>query len=164
MALKFDGRVVVITGAARGIGCATATAFRDEGAEVAEIDKEAGAPFQCDVSDPEEVRAVMQRIILELGRIERGRVFLTAPQIERLHKLIAGEELLRIRRGPAQKGQIVAHCMGQIPLSRVFPQRRSPVPFGKTRSIGAQDHRKVGKFWGFPSQSFIGRDLAGRVR
>ncbi|MET0524331.1 MAG: SDR family NAD(P)-dependent oxidoreductase, partial [Nocardioides sp.] len=35
---RFDGRVAVVTGAARGIGFGTATRFADEGASVAILD------------------------------------------------------------------------------------------------------------------------------
>ncbi len=39
---RFDGRVAVVTGAARGIGFATAQRFADEGARVAILDLDEG--------------------------------------------------------------------------------------------------------------------------
>ena len=39
---RFDGRVAVVTGAARGIGFGTATRFAEEGAAVAILDLDLG--------------------------------------------------------------------------------------------------------------------------
>ena len=40
---RFDGRVVIVTGAARGIGFGTANRFAEEGASVAIIDLDESA-------------------------------------------------------------------------------------------------------------------------
>src|SRR5689334_19582075 len=83
---RFDGRVAVITGAARGIGFGTATRFAEEGASVAVIDLDETAAAEaaaklpvgdgatalgigCDVSDAGSVDAAVERVVEELGGI-----------------------------------------------------------------------------------------------
>ena len=77
----FAGQVVVITGAARGIGAATARAFAAEGAEVALLDLDGdqvaetatalgGLGLACDVTDGDAVTAVMMRICEHFGGLD----------------------------------------------------------------------------------------------
>ena len=79
--MRFQGQVVCITGAGRGIGFALATAFAEAGATVviAELDETAGreaaeklgaAFVQLDVSDAAAVKVAVQAIIAEHGRID----------------------------------------------------------------------------------------------
>ncbi|WP_104107638.1 3-oxoacyl-ACP reductase FabG [Nocardioides sp. 616] len=84
---RFDGRVAVITGAARGIGFGTAQRFAEEGASVAIIDLDEAAASEaaarltssagevraigigCDVTDAASVDAAFERIVADLGGV-----------------------------------------------------------------------------------------------
>ncbi len=61
-----DGKKIVVTGAARGIGAEAAAELRARGAEVVTLDVSDGADVQCDVSDLEGVEAVFA----ELGPVD----------------------------------------------------------------------------------------------
>jgi 2-keto-3-deoxy-L-fuconate dehydrogenase len=73
---ELEGLVAVVTGAASGIGLATALELARRGATVAVVDRDtAGVPeplhaFACDVSDGPGVAATVDRIARELGRID----------------------------------------------------------------------------------------------
>jgi 3-oxoacyl-[acyl-carrier protein] reductase len=65
--MRFQGRTAVVTGAAQGIGAATAALLREQGAEVVRLDRQAGdGVVQCDVTDKEQVDEVFAGI----GRID----------------------------------------------------------------------------------------------
>src|SRR3954467_3610541 len=84
--LNFSGKVALVTGAAAGMGLATATAFAEAGAAVvladfkedavkAAAEELAGAghkaiAVRCDVSDDAQVAAMVDRTVAEFGRLD----------------------------------------------------------------------------------------------
>jgi NAD(P)-dependent dehydrogenase (short-subunit alcohol dehydrogenase family) len=74
MAGRLDGKVCVITGAAGGIGAATAEAFAREGAKVVGVDLHDGSPgdlaLDVDVTDEGAVRDMYARVRDEFGGID----------------------------------------------------------------------------------------------
>jgi NAD(P)-dependent dehydrogenase (short-subunit alcohol dehydrogenase family) len=83
---NYEGKVAFVTGAANGIGQATALAFAQEGADVVVVDlSEEGAkatarmieehgvrarPVKCDVSRSEDVQAALAATIEKFGRLD----------------------------------------------------------------------------------------------
>ncbi|MBV8480696.1 MAG: SDR family oxidoreductase [Actinobacteria bacterium] len=67
--MRLEGRVCIVTGAASGIGRASAELFAAEGATVVAADLE-GAPYRVDVGDEAETIALAGRVVDEHGRID----------------------------------------------------------------------------------------------
>lgn len=83
---RFAGKVAFVTGAASGIGRATAVAFAAEGARLAILDRSEAAlqdtaaavrvaggevlAIACDVSSPEQVAAAVARTVEAFGRLD----------------------------------------------------------------------------------------------
>jgi NAD(P)-dependent dehydrogenase (short-subunit alcohol dehydrogenase family) len=71
-----EGKVVVITGANRGIGAAAVQAFSDAGASVAALSRQPAAaeglvmPLSCDVSDWDQVQRAVAAVLDRWGRID----------------------------------------------------------------------------------------------
>ena len=86
MKISFEGQVALVTGAASGLGLATAKAFAEAGASVALADwneKEVQAAakeladkgyktqgIRCDVSDDAEVEAMVKQTVAKFGRLD----------------------------------------------------------------------------------------------
>ncbi len=74
MAGPLEGKVCVITGAASGIGAASARLFAGRGAHVAGVDLAEGAEGElslvADVTDERQVQEMYERVSGELGRID----------------------------------------------------------------------------------------------
>ncbi|HXG68298.1 MAG TPA: SDR family oxidoreductase [Blastocatellia bacterium] len=84
--LDFSGKVALVTGAAAGMGLATAQAFAEAGAAVvlADVNEEAvkveaeklvaaghkALAIRCDVSDDAQVAAMVERAVAEFGRLD----------------------------------------------------------------------------------------------
>ncbi len=79
---RYEGRVAVVTGSARGIGAATARRFAEEGASVAVLDLDEGQAqrtadglggevkaigVECNVTDAASVETAVARVLEELG-------------------------------------------------------------------------------------------------
>ncbi|MFB4272942.1 SDR family oxidoreductase [Nonomuraea sp. GTA35] len=87
---RFEGKTALVTGAAGGIGRATAPAFAREGAAVVAADVTAGQNEQtaqlireqdgralavtCDVTSDQDVRAALDALIGEFGHLEASAV------------------------------------------------------------------------------------------
>jgi 3-oxoacyl-[acyl-carrier protein] reductase len=81
--MRLEGKVALVTGAASGIGLATAKRFIEEGATIAACDfntealdkafKEIGnayRPYKMDVSDHDGVKRIVDEIVSDLGKID----------------------------------------------------------------------------------------------
>ncbi len=69
--MDLDGKTVVVTGAAGGIGAALRARFTAEGASVVGADRVAGdGVATCDVTDPAAVRTLVEQVLADHGRID----------------------------------------------------------------------------------------------
>ncbi len=67
---RFEGKVCLVTGAASGIGKATAARLAEEGAQVVTLDVSDGAELTCDVSDEAQVATAVAAVIAKFDRLD----------------------------------------------------------------------------------------------
>ena len=68
--MRFQDKIVVVTGGANGIGKRIVSRFRNEGAAVEIIDKESGDWFVGDIADPRVLEEFARYVINRYGRVD----------------------------------------------------------------------------------------------
>ena len=138
---RYAGRVVIVTGAARGIGAGIAKRFAEEGASLAVLDLDEGAAagtaaslgaeraigVACDVSDPAAVDAAVSRVVDELGKVD---VLVNNAGITRDNLLFKMTE---------QDWDLVmnVHLKGAFLMSRAVQQHMVGAKYGKILNLSS---------------------------
>jgi 3-oxoacyl-[acyl-carrier protein] reductase len=82
--VSVEGKRIVVTGGARGIGAETAVELRARGAEVVTLDVSDGADRRCDVSDVTQVDAVFEEIGPIDGLLNNAALLMARKPIEEI--------------------------------------------------------------------------------
>lgn len=78
--MQLEGKRIVVTGAARGIGELAAATFRERGAEVITLDLGGGVDFHCDVADAARVEEVFAAVGPVTGLLNNAGML--APRVD----------------------------------------------------------------------------------
>jgi 3-oxoacyl-[acyl-carrier protein] reductase len=138
---RYADRVVVVTGAARGIGAGTAQRFADEGARVAVLDLDEAAAsataqglgaekaigLACDVSDATAVERAVSAVVEELGKVD---VLVNNAGITRDNLLFKMTE---------EDWDLVmnVHLRGAFLMSREVQKHMVPAKYGKILNLSS---------------------------
>ena len=138
---RYAERVVVVTGAARGIGAATAQRFAEEGASVAVLDLDEsaaaatadalGAPkaigVACDVADSDSAGAAVSAVVEQLGKVD---VLVNNAGVTR-------DNLLFKMTEDDWDTVINVHLRGSFLMSRAVQQHMVAAKYGKILNLSS---------------------------
>jgi 3-hydroxy acid dehydrogenase / malonic semialdehyde reductase len=131
--LRLDGKVAIVTGAARGIGAATAKLFAEHGAKVVSLDITTG----CDITDERAVVGAYAAAAREHGGIDI---------LVNNAGLALGRDPVWDSREEDERGVIEANVLGLMRMTRlVLPHIRDG---GHIVNLGS-----VAGIWSYPSGS-----------